>query len=211
MSYKSLSYENTAASVIRNLEKRNMTGYYCATKEEAREKVLSLIPEGSSITWGGTETMTQLGVFDAIREKNYELIDRATAKTPEESRALYAKMVCADYFLTSANAITLDGEIVNIDGNSNRVACIAYGPSHVIIAAGMNKLVANLDAAIARVKTFACPPNAVRVGASTPCARTGVCADCLSPDSICCQTLITRKSRHDGRIIVILVGEELGF
>lgn len=211
MDYKALSFERTAATVIRNLEKRNMTGYYCATKEEARNKILSLMPEGSSITWGGTETMAQLGIFDAVREKNYELIDRATAKTPEESRALYGRMVCADYFLASTNAITLDGELVNIDGNSNRVACIAYGPSHVIIAAGMNKLAADLDTAMARVKTFACPPNAARVGASTPCAATGVCSDCLSPGCICCQTLITRKSRHDGRIIVILVGEELGF
>lgn len=211
MDYKALSYEHTAAAVIRNLEKRNITGYYCATKEEARNKILSLMPEGSSITWGGTETMSQLGIFDVIREKNYELIDRATAKTPEESRALYGRMVCADYFLASTNAITLDGELVNIDGNSNRVACIAYGPSHVIIAAGMNKLAADLDTAMARVRTFACPPNAIRVGASTPCAATGVCSDCLSPDCICCQTLITRKSRHNGRIIVILVGEELGF
>lgn len=211
MDYKALSYEHTAAAVIRNLEKRNITGYYCATKEEARNKILSLMPEGSSITWGGTETMSQLGIFDAIREKNYELIDRSTAKTPEESRTLYGRMVCADYFLASTNAITLDGELVNIDGNSNRVACIAYGPSHVIIAAGMNKLAADLDAAMARVRTFACPPNAIRVGASTPCAATGVCSDCLSPDCICCQTLITRKSRHNGRIIVILIGEELGF
>lgn len=211
MDYKALSYEHTAAAVIKNLEKRNMTGYYCATKEEACRKVLSLMPEGSSVTWGGTETMAQIGVFDAVKEKNYELIDRAAAKTPEESRALYGRMVCADYFLTSSNAITLDGELVNIDGNSNRVACIAHGPSHVILVAGMNKLAANLDSAIDRVKMFACPPNAVRVGASTPCAKTGVCADCLSPDCICCQTLITRKSRHNGRIIVILVGEELGF
>lgn len=211
MSFKSVSYEHTASTVIKNLARRNMTGYYCATKEEALHKILSLLPEGSSVTWGGTETMTELGVFDALQKGSYELIDRSAAKTPEESRALYGKMVCADYFLTSANAISLDGELVNIDGNSNRVACIAYGPAHVIVAAGMNKLAADLDAAIARARTYACPINAVRVGADTPCAKTGVCADCLGPGCICCQTLITRRSRHNGRIHVILVGEELGF
>ena len=149
--------------------------------------------------------------MDAIHNGDYELIDRAEAKTPQEHRAMYARIVCSDYYLMSSNAVTLDGELVNVDGNANRVACLCQGPQHVILVVGMNKIAATVEDAIHRIHTCACPPNAIRVGAETPCSKTGVCADCLSPDCICCQTVITRKSRHNGRIIVLLVGEELGF
>ena len=188
-----------------------MEAFYCATKEEAKEKILSMIPNGSSVTWGGTESMEEAGVCEAIRQGNYQFIDRKKAKTPEESRALYGQMVCADYFLTSSNAFTKDGILVNIDGASNRVACIAHGPAHVIFLISMNKLCANVDEAIERIHTHACPPNALRVKANTPCSKTGVCADCLSQDCICCQTLITRFSRVPDRIKVVLCGEKLGF
>ncbi|MDO5392090.1 MAG: lactate utilization protein [Eubacteriales bacterium] len=211
MSYKSEAFAKTAETVMKKFEKRGMTAFYCPTKESAKEKILSLMEKGSSITWGGSESMVEAGVMDAIRNGDYELIDRSTAKTPEEQRALYGRMVCADYFLTSTNAFTKDGELVNIDGAANRVACIAHGPAHVIVLASMNKMCADVDAAVKRIRTEACPPNAIRVGVDTPCSATGVCADCLSPGCICAQILVTRKSRIPGRIIVVLTEEPLGF
>ena len=211
MSYITDSYALSGETLVKQFKKRNMEAFYCATKEEAKEKILSMIPNGSSVTWGGTESMEEAGVCEAIRQGDYEFIDRKKAKTPEESRALYGQIVCADYFLTSSNAFTKDGILVNIDGASNRVACIAHGPAHVIFLISMDKLCANVDEAIDRIHTHACPPNALRVKANTPCSKTVVCADCLSPDCICCQTLITRFSRIPDRIKVILCGEKLGF
>lgn len=211
MSYIEKSYQKTAETLKKQFEKRGINACYCSTKEDALKTVLSLIPEGSSVTWGGSESMNEAGVFDAVCQGNYEVIDRKSAKTPEEARALYGKIVCADYFLTSANAFTKDGELVNIDGNSNRVACIACGPAHVIVLASMDKLCSSVEEAANRVRTLASPPNALRVGANTPCAKTGICGDCLSPDCICCQILVTRFSRVPGRIQVVLCGEKLGF
>lgn len=211
MSYITDSYALSGETLVKQFKKRNMEAFYCATKEEAKEKILSMIPNGSSVTWGGIESMEEAGVCEAIRQGDYEFIDRKKAKAPEESRALYGQIVCADYFLTSSNAFTKDGILVNIDGASNRVACIAHGPAHVIFLISMDKLCANVDEAIDRIHTHACPPNALRVKANTPCSKTGVCADCLSPDCICCQTLITRFSRMPDRIKVVLCGEKLGF
>ena len=211
MSYVSENYKLASETLKKNFSKRGIDAYYCETIQEARKQVLSMIPEGSSVTWGGTESMTEAGVCQAIIDGNYDFIDRKSAATPEEARALYGKIVCADYFLTSTNAFTKNGELVNIDGASNRVACIAHGPEHVIILASMNKLCDNVEDAIRRVRTQAAPPNALRVHASTPCAKTGICADCVSPDCICCQILVTRFSRKPGRISIILCGEKLGF
>ena len=117
----------------------------------------------------------------------------------------------ADYFLMSTNAITMDGELVNIDGRSNRVSCLCWGPQNVIIIAGMNKVALDVESALKRVRNFAAPPNAVRLNKNTPCAQTGKCADCYSPDCICSQIVITRRSSTPNRIKVILVGEELGY
>lgn len=211
MSFIQQNHEIAAETVIKKFAKRGMEAFYCATKEEAKEKVLSLIPEGSSVTWGGTESMVEAGVCEAISTGNYDFIDRKSAKTPEEARALYGKIVCADYFLTSANAFTKEGELVNIDGASNRVACIAHGPAHVIVLVSMDKMCSTVEECISRIHTQAAPPNALRVKANTPCAKTGICADCLSPDCICCQTLVTRFSRNPDRIKVILCHEKLGF
>lgn len=211
MSFKSECYKNTAASVIRQFEKRGMRGFYCETKEEAAAMIKEMIPSGSSVTWSGSETLVEAGVFTALSADDYELIDRKSASTPEESRALYGRIVCADYFLTGTNAFTLGGELINVDGHGNRVACLITGPRNVIVVVGMNKLCSTVEDGIRRIHTMAAPPNAIRVGADTPCSKTGVCSDCLSPDCICCQTVITRKSRQPGRISVILVGEELGF
>ena len=149
--------------------------------------------------------------MDAIHNGNYELIDRSSAKTPEESRQLYAKTVLADYYLMSTNAITLDGELINIDGNGNRVACLIQGPAHVILVVGMNKVVTDVESGIARVRNMASPANAIRLNRNLACAATGVCHDCLSPECFCNQLVITRRSMHNGRIKVYLVGEELGY
>lgn len=211
MAPKDMAAEALAYTIIKNMKKKNMEGYYCATSKDAVAKVLSLMPEGSSVTWGGSMTLTECGLMDALSEKNYELIDRWSAKTPEEGRALYAKQVMADYFLTSSNAVAATGELVNIDGHSNRVACLCCGPQNVIVIVGMNKVASDVESALKRVRSFAAPPNAMRLHKNTPCAQTGVCADCYSPECICSQIVITRRSSIPNRIKVIFVGEELGY
>ncbi len=211
MDPKMQAYKNTAQSVIKWLEKRNMEGYYFETAAEAVEAILAEMPAGSVVSWGGTMTLTQSGMMDALKTHDYELIDRATAKTPQEAREIFAKTVMADYYFMSSSAITTKGELVNIDGNANRVACLCHGPSHVMMLVGMNKLAADVESAVKRIRTYACPANAVRLGRNTPCANVGVCGECLLDDCFCNQIVITRRSAHKGRIKVFLIGEELGF
>lgn len=208
---KAVFYENQAATIIKNLEKRNMEGYYCPDGAAAVRTALSLMPEHSVISWGGSMTLSETGLMEQLQKRDYTLIDRMTAATPEERRELYAKATLADYYLMSTNAITLDGQLVNIDGAGNRVACLIHGPENVIILAGMNKVCPDVESAIRRVKNCATPPNTVRLNCKTPCAVTGICGDCLSPETICCQEVITRYSRIKGRIKVILIGEEYGY
>lgn len=211
MNPKKQAYEKLAATMIQKMELRGMEGYYCDNKEEALEKAVSLIKKGSSITWGGSETIKEIGMFEAINNGDYILYDRTTAKTPEENRAFYGKAVTADYFLMSTNAITHDGQLVNIDGNGNRVACLICGPQNVIVVAGMNKAVKDVEEGISRSHNVAAPPNAIRLNKETGCRELGKCVSCLKDDSICCQVVVTRKSRVKNRIKVILVGEELGY
>jgi len=211
MSHKKIALSRQAESIIKNLEKRNMEGYYFETAAACTEAILAAMPSGSIIGWGGSETLKECGLMEAIHGGSYELLDRSAAKTPEESRQIYARTVLADYFLTSANAITLDGELVNIDGNGNRVACLIQGPSHVIVVAGMNKVAPDVKSAFDRVRNVASPANAIRLERKLPCAATGVCHDCLSPECFCCQVVVTRRSMHPGRIKVYLVGEDLGY
>lgn len=172
---------------------------------------MSMIPEGSSVSWGGSETLSRTGMMDALRAADLELLDRGAAGSPEEKKAIERRAFGADYYFMSTNAITADGELVNVDGNGNRVAALVYGPDHVMILAGMNKIAADEEDAIRRVHTKAAPPNTVRLNLKTPCSQTGVCKDCLSPDCICAHTVITRYNRIRGRIRVFLIGEELGF
>ena len=200
--------EKLAQKVIKGLESRNMSGYYAADKEEALKKALELIPEGSSIAMGGCMSAREIGLTDAVKSGKYDFIDRDKA---EDKRAAMLASYDADIFLSSANAITEDGIMVNIDGNSNRVSAICQGPKKVIFIVGMNKVCSDLDAAMKRARNVAAPINAQRFGLDTPCSKTGKCFDCKSPDTICCQILITRFSRHEGRISVILVNDELGF
>ena len=211
MTPKQIYYQNIAGTIIANLQKRQMEGFYCPDRASAVEKALSLMPAGSSIGWGGSMTLAESGLADAIRQGNYRLIDRDSAKSPEEQRKLYGEICMADFFLTSTNAITRNGELVNIDCRGNRVSFLLFGPQNVIVLAGMNKVAMDVDSAIARIKTSAAPPNTVRLNRKTPCAVTGVCGDCHSPDCICCHTVITRQSAYPGRIKVILIGEELGY
>ena len=208
---KKEAWAKQAQTIIKNLAKRNMEGYYCETSRKAVEKVLELVEEGASVTWGGSVTFQETGVKEALEKGNYEILDRSTAKTPEEQRAFYQKAVGADYFFMSTNAITTDGELVNIDGNGNRVACLIHGPQHVIVLTGMNKVVADIESAVPRIRNTSSPANAVRLHTNTPCEINGVCGDCQSPGCMCCEIVVTRRSRHNGRIKVILIGEELGY
>lgn len=211
MTPKQTAYANQAATIIKNLKKRNMDGYYCPDAASAVEQAISLMPEGATISWGGSMTLSEIGLMDALQAHTYTLIDRMTAQTPEEKREIYAKTTLADYYLMSTNAITLDGQLINIDGTGNRVACLIHGPEHVIILAGMNKVCPDVTSAFQRVKNCATPPNTVRLNCKTPCSVTGICGDCLSAETICCQEVITRYSRVPGRIKVILIGEEYGY
>lgn len=200
--------ELLAQKVIKGLESRNMTGCYAASKEEALKIALDLIPEGSSVTMGGCMSAVEIGLVDAITSSDkYNFIDRGAMDPREALLAGYD----ADVFLTSANAMTDDGIMVNIDGNANRVSYIANGPKKVIVIVGMNKVCDDIDGAMKRARAVAAPTNAQRFGLDTPCSKIGTCANCKSPDTICCQFLITRYSRHAGRIQVILVNDSLGF
>ena len=200
--------ELLAQKTIKGLQSRNMTGYYARNREEALKIALSLIPEGSTITMGGGMSVHEIGLPQALKEGNYTFIDRDDF---EDKRAAALLAYDADVFLASCNAMTDDGVLVNIDGNSNRVSAIAFGPKKVVLIVGMNKVCGDVDGAMKRARTVAAPTNAQRFGLSTPCAKTGACFDCKSPDTICCQFLITRFSRHAGRIHVILVNDNLGF
>ena len=201
-------YELLAQKVIKGLESRNMKGYYAGSKEEALKTALALIPEGSSIAMGGAMSAHEIRLVDAVKNGNYNFIDRDVA---EDKRAAMLAAYDADWFLASANAMTDDGILVNIDGNANRVSAICQGPKQVLFIVGMNKICEDLDSAMKRARNVAAPINAQRFGLNTPCAKTGKCMDCKSPDTICCQFLITRFSRHAGRIHVILVNDSLGF
>ena len=200
--------ELLAQKLIKGLESRNMTGYYAASKEEALAQALELIPEGSTIAMGGAMSAHEIGLVEALHSDKYSFVDRDVAPDP---RAAMLAAYDADFFLASANAITEDGILVNIDGNSNRVSAIAQGPRKVLFIVGMNKVCDDIDGALKRARNVAAPINAQRFGLSTPCAKTGSCFNCKSPDTICCQFLITRFSRHEGRIHVILVNDSLGF
>ncbi len=212
MTPKEQYYENTAKTVIQNLEKRRMAGCYCPTAGEAAKLAMSLIAPGASVGTGGSMTLEECGIMSLLRAReDITFLDRATAKTPEEATEMLHQMLLCDSYLMSTNAITMDGELVNIDGSGNRVAALIYGPKEVIVVAGMNKVCPDLHSAYRRVKDITSPPNCVRLNKNTPCARTGRCGDCLGDDSICSQTVITRRSGIRERIKVILVGEELGY
>ena len=200
-----------AERVIKGLESRNMEGYYVETKKEALKKAAALIPKGSSVGWGGSASIDEIGLKVVLKTGEFVVYDRDNCSNPIEKKQIERKIFGCDYFLCSSNAITEDGILVNIDGNSNRVAAIAYGPEHVIMVVGMNKVAKDVDAAVYRARNEAAPINAQRFNLDTPCKKTGSCVNCMSKDTICCEFLITRYSRHANRFHIILVNEELGF
>ena len=204
-------YQTTAQKLIKEFEKRNIDGYYCASRQEAVAKALELTENKASVSWGGSMTIRDIGLVEKLKNDNYQVFDRAEADTEAEVNKIYHQGLNADYYFMSSNAITLDGKLVNIDGRGNRIAALIYGPKEVIVIAGMNKVVADEETALKRARNHAAAINAIRLDQETPCAETGKCHDCLVDDCICCQKLITRNSREEGRIKVILVGEELGY
>ena len=204
-------YDKRGAILVKNLQKRHFEAYYCSTKEAALEQVLALIPAGSSVGWGGAISAAQVGVQQAVHAGNYKVIDRDQFADPAEKLRCMRECFDADYFITGANALSLDGQMVNIDGTGNRVAAIIYGPKSVIVVAGMNKVEDSLEDAIRRARTVAAPMNNQRFGNDNPCSTTGSCGNCKNEKCICNQIVITRHCRPFGRIKFILVGEELGF
>lgn len=196
-----------AKTIIKGLESRNMSGYYASSKEEALKLALNLIPEGSKVTKGGSMTVAEIGLEKALLEGNYDYINR-DASADKHAAELMA--YDADVYLGSSNAITNDGILVNIDGNSNRVSAYAFGPKKVVLIVGMNKVTGDVDSAIKRARNQAATMNAQRFGLSTPCTKTGSCMNCKCVDTICCNILITRYERHANRVHVILVNDNLG-
>ena len=203
-------YGKMAASVIEGLKKRNMEGFYCETKEQAADLVLDLVEPGAKVSWGGSNTIQGLGVLERLKEAGCEMIEYPEAEKKEMGSPIYPRAASADYFLMGTNAVTVKGELVNIDGASNRVACLLHGPKHVVIVVGINKIVRTVEDGIDRIQTQTCPVIAEKTGRKTPCSIKGVCADCQSPDCMCCNIVVTRRSRYTGRIQVVIVGENLG-
>ena len=203
-------YEKRGKLLIKHLQSRHFDAYYCHDRQAGLEKALSLIQPGAVVSWGGALSAQQIGLLDAVKAGDYQVIDRDSCSTLAEKEKLNMDALGADVYICGANALSLDGQMVNIDGTGNRVAAIAYGPKSVLIIAGMNKVEDTLESAINRARTVAAPMNQQRFGLDNPCTVTGACADCKSLTCICNQILITRHCRPQGRIKFIIVGEELG-
>ena len=212
MTPKERRNERLAEKMIKNLNRRNMEAFYCPTAEEAVRKVSELVEDGNSVTWGGSMTIRDLGIPEMLRSRGtLEVLDRDLIDKPEEVRAMYLRAFSADVYLTSANAISEDGIIVNIDGNGNRVAAITWGPRKVVFVIGMNKVAQTVEAALVRARSVASPINAHRLNINAPCLKDGACHNCNSPESICSYVHFLRNSRNKGRHVVVLVGEDLGY
>lgn len=206
------TYEAQANTVIKALEKRNMKGYYCPDCASAVKLAGELVPEGSTVAFGGSVSLSESGVMDMLRSRDdIRLIDRSKANSPEEIKQMYRESFSSDVYFMSTNAITADGELVNIDGNGNRVAALIYGPDKVVMIVGMNKLVSTIADGINRVSDIAAPANGVRLNKQTPCALTGFCHECFSPGCMCSHTVITRRCGTPDRIHIILIGETVGY
>lgn len=211
MNHLQTAFTAAVPNIIKNLAQRNIEAFYYKDSKAMVADILTKIPAGSSITWGGSESVIECGLMEAINNSSYVLLDRTTAKTPEERREFYGKAVMADVFLMSTNAITYGGELINIDGNGNRLACLMQGPKEVFIIVGMNKFVGSIEEGIHRIENIAAPANVQRLQKDTPCHTLGRCAHCFSKESICSHTVITRRSSHPGRIKVFIVPENLGY
>ncbi|MCR5785510.1 MAG: lactate utilization protein [Eubacterium sp.] len=212
MKNKQQHYKNQAETIIKNLEKRHMAGSYFPSAKEAGDFLMSEIKEGSSVGVGGTQTLEEMGIKEALpKREDLTLYLRKPNQTYADMEELYIKSFSADYYLMSTNAITLNGELFNIDGLGNRTAALIYGPKKVFVVCGINKVCPDLDSAISRARNTAAPENCIRLEKNTPCSKTGKCIDCMSEDTICSQFVYTRHSAIPGRIHVILIGESLGY
>ena len=211
MKVREMRNEVLGNRVVKALESRNMEAYYVKTKEAALAKALELIPEGSSISWGGTMSAQEIGLTDALHKGKYDVYDREQVETREEKEKIAHQALNCDFFIGSTNALSEDGVLVNVDGNANRVAAFAFGPKNVLLIVGMNKVVKTEADAMSRARNEAAPINAQRFGVNTPCVKNGSCFNCKSPQCICCQILITRFSKVPKRTKIILVDENLGF
>ncbi len=205
---------------MKNLEKNNMNAYFLENREEVVPLVEKLVCQGSTVAVGGSVTLNETGVTELLRSGKYVFYDRyKEGLTPDEIKEVFRKSMGVDAYFCSCNAVTEDGELYNVDGNANRVAAIAFGPEKVIMIVGVNKIVANIDEAVKRVKTIAAPKNAVRLNCNTFCKVKGHCVDmeggmgkgCDSPERICRHYLVSSKQKVAGRINVIFVNEELGY
>jgi L-lactate utilization protein LutB len=205
-------YEKKVEKLFENLKAKNYEAYYVETKEDAKKKILELIKEGSTIGLGGSATLNEIEIIPELRSDKYKLFDRyKPGLTPDETYDIFRKALLSDYFITSTNAITINGELVNVDGTGNRAGAIMFGPDKVIFVAGYNKIADSMDEAIDRVRNEAAPINSKRLSRKTPCTTTGQCGDCNSPERICNSLLVTYRQNKPGRGIVIIVGEELGY
>jgi len=215
------SMELQIAKTIENLKKNNMDAYYVENRQAALQKVSELIKEGDTVAVGGSVTLFQTGIIDLLRSGKYNFLDRyAPGLTPEQVRQVFIDSFSADVYLTSSNAVTMRGELYNVDGNSNRIAAICFGPKSVIVVVGYNKIVPDIDTAIKYVKQVSAPSNAIRLECETYCAHAGFCQGlysdemtdgCRTDSRICCNYLVSARQRVPGRIKVIIIGEVLGF
>ena len=211
LTQRKMQYDKAGAKVAEALNKRYFEAYYCSDRAEALEKILELIPQDHVVSWGGAATVDELGVKEALRQRGQAVIDRETAKDAQERQQMLKQALTCDTFLMGSNAVSADGQLVNIDGTGNRVAALCFGPTQVVVVAGMNKVAGDLDGAMRRAREVAAPMNAQRFPLKTPCVANGLCGDCKGPDSICAQIVTTRLCKPAGRIKVVLVGEDLGF
>lgn len=211
LTQRKMQYDKAGAKVAEALNKRHFEAYYCSDRAAALEKILELIPQDHVVSWGGAATVDELGVKEALRQRGQAVIDRDTAKDAQERQQMLKQALTCDTFLMGSNAISADGQLVNIDGTGNRVAALCFGPTQVVVVAGMNKVAGDLDGAMRRAREVAAPMNAQRFPLKTPCVANGLCGDCKGPDSICAQIVTTRLCKPAGRIKVVLVGEDLGF
>lgn len=211
LTQRKMQYDKAGAKVAEALNKRYFEAYYCPDRAAALEKILELIPQDHVVSWGGAATVDELGVKEALRQRGQAVIDRETAKDAQERQQMLKQALTCDTFLMGSNAISADGQLVNIDGTGNRVAALCFGPTQVVVVAGMNKVAGDLDGAMRRAREVAAPMNAQRFPLKTPCVANGLCGDCKGPDSICAQIVTTRLCKPAGRIKVVLVGEDLGF